>query len=268
MNGSKALVSIIIPMYNAEKYIEETMQSVIDQSYNNWELIIVDDCSTDYSREIVRDYINKEDRIKLIETGANFGGPARPRNIGMQNAKGEYMAFLDADDVWLSIKLENQVSFLQQNLDIDICHTLAYVIDENSNKKGVFKNQRGYKILKTFISKKNLLFYTNNININSVLMKADLAISFDEDINCKASDDWIFWIDNHGIGKQFKLLEQRLMNYRIHSTSLSNRSTDIGYRRSLYLLSKLFMNKKISFKHYIGSIFLNLLNIFKKNSKL
>jgi hypothetical protein len=99
-------------------------------------------------------------------------------------------------------------------------------------------------------------------------MKADQTMSFDEDINCKAIEDWKFWIDNQGNDKRFMLLEQRLMYYRIHARSLSNRSTDMGYRRSLYILSKLFMNKKISFRHYIGSSFLNLLHIIKKNVNL
>ena len=81
---------------------------MIDQTYQNWEMIIVDDCSTDNSRDIVKKYEVKDSRIKLIELEVNFGGPARPRNVGLDISKGDYLAFLDADDVWLENKLQVQ----------------------------------------------------------------------------------------------------------------------------------------------------------------
>lgn len=105
------LVSIITPCYNAASYIGETIESVLAQTYTNWEMLIVDDCSTDKSKETILSYIAKDDRIKYFKTITPSGSPAVPRNIGLDNSHGEYVAFLDADDLWLPEKLEKQVEY-------------------------------------------------------------------------------------------------------------------------------------------------------------
>lgn len=102
---NKPLISIITPIFNGEKYILETIQSVLDQTYTNWEMMIVDNKSTDNSIEVIKTVC--DDRIKIIHLEYNSGGPARPRNVGLDNAKGEYIAFLDADDVWLPASLKS-----------------------------------------------------------------------------------------------------------------------------------------------------------------
>jgi len=91
------LVSIITPAYNAEDYIVATIESVLAQSDPHWELLIVDDCSKDQTRDRVKEYSQKDSRVKLIEASQN-GGPARARNLGLRAAQGTYLAFLDADD--------------------------------------------------------------------------------------------------------------------------------------------------------------------------
>ncbi len=105
------LVSIITPSYNSEKFIEETIKSVIKQTYNNWEMIIVDDCSTDKTCEIVNSWIVRDKRIKLIRKQENSGA-ADSRNIALENSKGRFIAYLDADDMWLPNKLNKQVKFM------------------------------------------------------------------------------------------------------------------------------------------------------------
>ena len=110
--NSNPLVSIITPCYNADKFIAETIESVLSQTYQNWEMLICDDCSTDNSVEIIRAYADKDSRIKLFKTPHNTGTPAEPRNIAIDNAKGYCVAFLDADDVWLPNKLETEVGFM------------------------------------------------------------------------------------------------------------------------------------------------------------
>jgi len=267
MNKNEPLISVIIPLYNAEKYIAETIQSVINQTYTNWELLVVDDCSTDTSRDIVREYESKDNRIKLIESESNFGGPARPRNIGLENVKGEYIAFLDADDVWLPQKLDKQLKFLRANPNMDICHTLANVINENSEPQGFFDNQKAYNKLKPFISQKNILFYMNNININSTLMRSNSELKFEEDKNLIAVEDWNLWIKLIKNEKKVVLLNEKLLNYRIHNASISNRNTDVGYRKSLYLLSLIFLRREIPMRHYIFSSMLQVVKIVIKKFK-
>lgn len=101
----KPLVSIITPNYNASKYIAATVESVLNQTYSNWELLIIDDCSTDNSVEIIKTFQKKDERIKLIELTQNVG-PAVVRNKGISEAQGCYLTFIDSDDIWLTNFIE------------------------------------------------------------------------------------------------------------------------------------------------------------------
>lgn len=108
------MVSIIVPVYNASAYIEKTIAMVKAQTYGDWELLLVDDCSEDDSRQKIRSCIGEGDaRIRLIEKECN-GGAARARNTGIDAAKGRYIAFLDADDLWMPDKLERELAFLEE----------------------------------------------------------------------------------------------------------------------------------------------------------
>lgn len=108
-------VSVITPLYNSERTIEDTIMSVINQTYTDWEMIIVDDCSTDNSAAIVRRLSGNDKRIRLYSTDKPSGSPALPRNIGIENARGELIAFLDSDDIWYDKKLEEQVRYIEKN---------------------------------------------------------------------------------------------------------------------------------------------------------
>lgn len=112
------LISIITPCYNAEKFIRETIESVIAQTYSNWEMIIVDDCSRDNSVQIINEYVSTDSRIRYFKTDKPSGSPTLPRNIGIQNAKGRYVSFLDADDIYCPTKLENQLKCFTDNVGI------------------------------------------------------------------------------------------------------------------------------------------------------
>lgn len=107
----KGLVSIITPLHNGELYIIETIESVLSQTYQNWEMIIVDDCSSDRGPEIVKEYMGRDGRFKLFINQKNLG-PALSRNKAIQASRGEYIAFLDSDDLWTVDKLETQLSFM------------------------------------------------------------------------------------------------------------------------------------------------------------
>jgi len=108
-----SLVSIITPSYNSSRFISQTMESVLNQTYKNWEMIIVDDVSPDDSNIIIEEYIKKDNRIKLIKLEKN-SGPAVARNRAVEEAKGRYIAFLDADDLWMPEKLEKQIAFMDE----------------------------------------------------------------------------------------------------------------------------------------------------------
>jgi glycosyltransferase involved in cell wall biosynthesis len=105
------LVSIIMPSYNSAKYISEAIESVIAQTYTNWELVITDDCSTDNSRDIIKQYAETDSRVKLFCLNENSGAGVA-RNNSIKEAKGRFIAFLDSDDRWMPNKLEVQIKFM------------------------------------------------------------------------------------------------------------------------------------------------------------
>lgn len=131
----KEMVSIITPTYNAEKFLEETIQSVLNQSFKNFEMIIVDDCSKDRSVEIAEKYASLDERVKVYKLEKNSGA-AVVRNTGIERAKGRYIAFLDSDDLWDKDKLEKQIAFMKTK-DIGFSFTAYRLMDEeggNLNK--------------------------------------------------------------------------------------------------------------------------------------
>lgn len=126
------LVSIVMPSYNTARFIAETIKSVFNQGYKNWELIIVDDCSTDNTDEIVNSF--RDERIRYFKNEANSGA-AISRNKALREAKGKWIAFLDSDDLWAPNKLERQIKFMEEN-DYHFSYTNYEEIDESSNSLG------------------------------------------------------------------------------------------------------------------------------------
>lgn len=122
------LVSVITPVYNAERYLEITINSILNQTYKNLEIILIDDFSSDLSRDIIKKYEKIDSRIKSVLLDKNVG-VANARNEGIKRAVGRYIAFLDSDDIWLNNKLEEQIKFMKEH-DIAFSHTSYQLIDE------------------------------------------------------------------------------------------------------------------------------------------
>lgn len=178
------LVSVIIPCYNAEKYIAETIESVINQSYHNWELLIVDDCSKDKSEEIIKSYIQKDSRVKYYRTKSNTGTPAEPRNIGIENANGKYIALLDADDLFLPNKLEEQIAFIQEN-DKDLIFSNSIMINEDGK---VVRHM----VKREVVNYKSTLMQ-DDLSSSSVMIKKEIlsGIKF----KTMPKEDYVFWLE-------------------------------------------------------------------------
>lgn len=127
---SKPLVSVIVPVYNCEAFVGETIQSVIDQSFTDWELIIIDDCSTDKSMEVIQNSIaNIKQAVTLLSNESNLGA-ARSRNRAIELASGRYLAYLDSDDVWMPEKLATQIEYMSSH-NAAMCFTSYETIEEN-----------------------------------------------------------------------------------------------------------------------------------------
>lgn len=135
MPSERHQVSVIMPSYNAGRTIAQSIQSVISQGYQNWELIIVDDKSTDNTCDIISHYAAEDPRIRPVFLEKNSGGPASPRNHGLKLARGRYIAFLDSDDLWLPTKLEVQISYMDNSASAFCCSSYN-VIDHKGNKTG------------------------------------------------------------------------------------------------------------------------------------
>ena len=129
------LVSIITPSYNSEQYIGQMIESIIAQTYSNWELLITDDCSTDNSYSIIQSYADKDSRIKLFKLSTNSGAGVA-RNKSIEHAKGRYIAFCDSDDWWLPNKLQIQIDFMKNN-QVQMCYSSYFTCDEENSITGI-----------------------------------------------------------------------------------------------------------------------------------
>lgn len=131
------VVSIVMPSYNSLRFVERAVSSVIKQTFQDWELIIVDDCSTDETYDFLLEKFSNDSRIIVDRLPENSGGPAAPRNHAMRRARGDYIAFLDSDDEWYPVKLERQLT-LMETLDADISCTAYGVLNEVGERVGSF----------------------------------------------------------------------------------------------------------------------------------
>lgn len=252
MNKKTPIISVIIPMYNAEKFISETINSVLKQTLVDIEIILVDNCSIDNTKEIVESFIKLDCRVRLIELEYNSGGPARPRNIGVENSKGEYLAFLDADDIWLPNKLEKQLKFMKEN-NLNFSSHGASFINEESEKirsNNILKNYyRRYK-------KYNLeqLIKGNFIYLSSTILKKDIIEKFNEEEHCISVEDYYLWLNLFNKkGVNYAYFNENFLKYRIVNNSISNRNI-VGKQKAkamYYTLKFILDNEKFDLLGYI-----------------
>ena len=220
------LVSIITSLYNKEKYIEETIKSVKEQTYTNWELIIVDDLSEDKGKEICNKYINE--KVKVISLDKNVG-PAVARNKGIDIAKGRYIAFLDADDVWKKDKLEKQIKFMKENNYV-FTYTEFKYIDENGKAKNKYTQVDKEINYKEALKKIRILTSTVMIDLKEI--KKGLVKMPDV-----KSEDIATWWNILRQGYIAYGLQECLVYYRVSKESLSgNKLKSAKNRWKLYIL--------------------------------
>ena len=221
----EALVSIITPTYNCGKFIEETIESVLKQTYQNWEMIIVDDCSNDDTKEIVEKYIKQDNRIKyhLLEVNS---GAAVARTKAMELAAGEYMAFLDSDDLWVEDKLERQLSFMKKNGYGFTCTNY-----EQINEVGISLN----KVIKTKTKTNyNGVLLSCPVGNSTVMYNVEKLGKFIVPNIRKRNDDAL-WLQILKKEKYIHGMPNVLMKYRVRTNSISsNKITLIKYHWKLY----------------------------------
>lgn len=203
------LVSIIMPSYNTAQYIGESISSVFNQTYSNWELIIVDDCSTDNTDDIIPAI--KDKRIRYLKNEKNSGA-AVSRNRALREAKGKWIAFLDSDDLWDKDKLEKQIKFMEEN-DYHFTYTNYLEIDKNSNPNGRWVT--GPKK----ISKTGMYNYCWPGCLTVMYNAEKIGLIQIEDI--KKNNDYAMWLKVCQKADCY-LLDKNLAKYRKRSGSISN----------------------------------------------
>ena len=238
------LVSIIMPSYNTAKFISETIESVLAQTYPNWELIIVDDCSTDDTDAVVCPYL-VDDRIRYIKNEKNRGA-AVSRNRALREAKGKWVAFLDSDDLWFPEKLEKQISFMKKN-DYHFSYTNYIEIDENANPNG--RSVTGPKK----VTRHGMYNYCwmgcltvmYDVETVGVIQIADI----------KKNNDYAMWLKACKKADCY-LLDEVLAKYRKRSGSISNH----GYTKLIKWHYKLY--REAEKRSPLVSVVLTLRNLF------
>ena len=219
------LVSIITPSYKSEKFIAQTIASVLKQTYSNWEMIIVDDVSPDNSNKIIEEYIKKDSRIKLIKLEKNIG-PAVARNRAIEETQGRYIAFLDADDLWMPEKLEKQLDFMHEN-DLAFTYSSYDLIDEDG------KNHLGTFITKEFISYEGMLKTSSVGCLTAIYYTKKLGKLFMP--NVLKRQDYGLWLKILKEIKTTKGMLEPLATYRILKNSVSsNKIKAAQYQWKIY----------------------------------
>ena len=242
---TKPLVSVVIATYNRSKFICETVDSILNQSNQNLELIVVDDGSTDNTEELILKYSNKN--IRYVKTD-NWGGPARPRNIGINLAKGKYIAFCDDDDIWMPHKLNRQLKYFK-NQSVG----MVFSMQKQFGAISIFSNYFGIGPLpfKQDTSVEALV-NENCIPNSSVIIKKNLLDkigNFDERKSFVAIEDNDLWIR---VSKNAKIayVPEVLVMHRNHKESIYLNSDKIEKGVEELKLKHGFPNNKYSITYY------------------
>lgn len=231
-------VSVITPFYNSEKFLKESILSVVNQTFANWELLLIDDASTDQSQSIAKSFTDSDPRIKLITQSENFGAGIA-RNTGVENALGKYIAFLDADDSWLPQKLEKQLAFMQKN-SLNLCFSSYLLMDEAGNKTG--------KMIEALpkLTYQKLLKANYIGNLTGIYNAEKLGKMYAPKI--RKRQDWALWLKILKTEKEALSIQEPLAIYRVRKNSISqNKWSLLRYNFSVY-------HKVLGYNRFLSSL--------------
>lgn len=239
-----------MPAYNAEKYIERTIQSLLDQTYDKWELIVVDDASDDTTPELILKFSEHDSRIRLIRLEKNYGGPAGPRNIGVKCAKFNLIAFLDSDDLWHPQKLEKQLELLESFDAFFLCTSMIDFKDETDINILHIDSINCFEV--SYLSQS----VRAKIPASSVMVLKNLIMDFpfNEKIEYKAVEDFDCWL---------RLLKSGIRCLKIREPLLFYRKSDGQISGSKFLMmKKVFMvHRNLTDRNIFSSFFFTISHV-------
>jgi len=223
----KPIISVILPTYNRVDYLALAIWSVKRQTFEDWELIVVDDCSTDNTKEVVSSFQFSDPRVRYLKTSEQSGSPVLPRNLGVSQAKGEYLAFIDSDDEWMPEKLEQQLAFMESIKAEFAYHDMSVQkVSINGDKVQVlnWSQMSACHSGKVFLQ----LLRKNFIPLSSVMVTKRLWKHYGPmDLRFRVSHDWDLWL-KMAFENEIYFLSQCYGILRLHSDTVI---TDIHRRR-------------------------------------
>ncbi|WP_421875625.1 glycosyltransferase family 2 protein [Marinoscillum sp.] len=227
------LVSIIMPVYNAERYLSTSIKSVITQTYTNWELVIVNDGSTDNSREIIESF--SDNRIVYMEQENR--GVSSARNLALTKIKGQYFCFLDADDLFTSVSLESRIKVFNESPDIDFVDGAVQYVNEELNFLGrkYIPDFKGYPFERLLRMNSECMFG------NTWMIKKDAEINYSFQEDMTHAEDLFFYL-TISKSKKYSFTKEVILNYRQHEKSAMKdlKGLEEGYKRLLQKVSEFF----------------------------
>ncbi len=232
------MVSVIMPVYNTAPFLKEAIESVLTQSFSDYEFLIIDDASTDGSLDIIKNF--KDERIKIILNENNLGIIAT-RNKGLELAKGKYIAKMDSDDVSLPSRFEKQVDFLEKHPEVAIVASKLSLINENGIDKGYWHEDIHATSAEEI---KRTMPVINCVGQSTVMMRADIVKKTGYNKNYKYNEDWGLWLDVLNAGYQIAKLDEVLVRYRVHSNSSSSSANMAGVPKNLGRFKKAYLKQQ------------------------
>lgn len=226
-----------MPAYNAEIYIAESIESVLNQNYQNFELLVCDDGSTDRTLEIIKSYERKDPRIKVFCMRENVG-LASVRNFISSKAQGKYLALLDSDDLSTPDRFDEQVKVLESGV-CDVCASEYYTLDMSNGKKRARHRYESDADLKA------LLTIYNPICNSTTMMSREIVLKCPYQDNIKGGpEDYDLWVNLAIAGYRFKTIKKPLVTYRLHPGQISKQKED--------LMIRLFDESRLRYMQYLG----------------
>ena len=253
-------ISVIMSVYNGETYLKEAIESVINQTFENWELVVINDCSTDSTQEILEEFATRDARIKVYPNEVNLKLPTS-LNKAISLCNGKYIARMDADDICLPERLEKQYKFMEENQDISLSSCRFMTVKNGLYASGGAGGRCDYKALRA------MLLVANPILHPGVIAKAEVMKKFNYDTTLTCTEDLELWTRMVMANEKIEILPECLLIYRLHdkqitSTTLERQHTEVLKIQQKYYSSLLAEISEEMKEFYISGIY------FKENADI
>jgi glycosyltransferase involved in cell wall biosynthesis len=261
------IVSILLPTYKDAPHILQSVKSVLAQSFNDWELVVINDGLTELAKQNLLDFIKNDQRISIISNPSNFG-IQKSLNAGLASARGEFIARIDDDDTWVDKdKLTNQVKYLQENPEYVLVGTNATICDANGNEIGAYSLPQDDVEIRSRMLIKNCFIHPSIMARKQAIRQSG---GYDESENVKHIEDYALWLKLGLIGK-FANIKSQSVRMIIHSNSLTFKNRLIQAKRMFSIVNiykdkypNFFLARLILFIRIIGFYLLRFIPIPNK----